>query len=447
MALAARISDRVVRRFRTDTPVERKSLLLAVPQQARFAVGASSNDNLFQMQHIESHLDSLSAAGGNYVRNTMSDRDPGDQRAFMRLPDGRYDLDRWNPVYWQKFEHLLKSAEKRGIIVQIEVWDRFDHSQRFWTGDPYNPRNNINYTAQQSGLAEKYPSHPGQNRQPFFFSVPGLDGNETLLKYQQAFVRKLLSIALKYPNVLYCIDNETSGREEWSAYWAAFIREAAGKRTVCITEMWDDWNVRSGMHRRTLDHPERYDFVDISQNAHAKGDANWENALYVRNFLRPTPRPINSVKIYGSDARTHDTNAAHAVATFCRNLLAGMASSRFHRPPAGLGLCTLSLQCIRTVRKIEGIVPFWRLVPGEQPAPGVYPAEAPDGTAVLFFTQGDSVRFVPRNGVRHYEARWYETQTGRMTSGEAKADGNSIRLSPPYARACFAVLIPVSGTD
>ena len=133
------------------------------------------------------------------------------------MSDGRYDLNRWNPEYWERFERLLRYTRKRDVIVQIEIWDRFDHSQRFWDSDPYNPKNNVNYTSAESGLAESYPFHPGLNRQPFFFSVPALDDNAVLLAYQQAFVRKLLDISLKYPHVLYCIDNETSGREEWSA--------------------------------------------------------------------------------------------------------------------------------------------------------------------------------------------------------------------------------------
>jgi hypothetical protein len=48
-------------------------------------LGATLNDNLFQNDNLESHLDSLRMSGGNYVRNTMSDRDPGNIRAFMSV--------------------------------------------------------------------------------------------------------------------------------------------------------------------------------------------------------------------------------------------------------------------------------------------------------------------------------------------------------------------------
>jgi hypothetical protein len=48
-------------------------------------LGATDNDNLFQNNNLESHLDSLKDIGGNYIRNTMSDRDLGDEKAFFKM--------------------------------------------------------------------------------------------------------------------------------------------------------------------------------------------------------------------------------------------------------------------------------------------------------------------------------------------------------------------------
>ncbi|GAI10408.1 unnamed protein product, partial [marine sediment metagenome] len=306
-------------------------------------LGATDNDNLFQINNLESHLDSLKAIGGNCIRNTMSDRDPGDQRAFAMTAEGKYDLNHWNEEYWRRFENMLKLTSERDIIVQIEVWDRFDHSRDQWLTDPYNPQNNINYTYAKAGLDSLYPSHPGRNVQTFFFTVPELNNNEILLKYQKAFVKKMLSISLKYINVLYCIDNETSGVEEWATFWAEFIQENSQGKDIHITQMWDNWDVKSEMHKRTLDHPERYRYIDISQNSQITGRLNWDNAQYVFNYINDNPRPVNSTKIYGSDRGQgswldRGITTEHAVQTFFRNVLGGFASSRFHRPPSGLGL-------------------------------------------------------------------------------------------------------------
>ncbi|MBN2667101.1 MAG: hypothetical protein JXR67_11360 [Bacteroidales bacterium] len=329
-------------------------------------LGATDNDNLFQNENLESHLDSLKSFGGNYIRNTMSDRDPGNKRAFALASPGLFDLDKWNEDYWQRFENLLKLTQEREIIVQIEIWDRFDHSRDPWLTDPYNPKNNINYTYSEAGLDTIYPLHPGQNKQPFFFTVPELENNELLLKYQQNFVKKLLSISLQYDNVLYCIDNETSGVEEWAIFWTGFIKENSEGKEICITQMWDNWDVNSEMHKRTLDHPDRYGFIDISQNSQIPGRPNWDNAQYVFDYIRDNPRPVNSTKVYGSDSGSwldRGITTQHAVQTFFRNIVGGFASSRFHRPPSGLGLSRTSINCLVTIRQIEDKVRFWDIVP------------------------------------------------------------------------------------
>jgi hypothetical protein len=124
-------------------------------------VGGSDDDNLFQWPAdlLAPHLDALREVGGNYVRNTMSDRrDRGfEVYPFARLPDWRYDLDAWNEEYWERFDTFLRLTAERHIIVQIEVWDRFDYSREHWTPHPYNPANNVTYTFEASGFAPAYP--------------------------------------------------------------------------------------------------------------------------------------------------------------------------------------------------------------------------------------------------------------------------------------------------
>jgi hypothetical protein len=97
----------------------------------------------------------------------MSDRkDKGvEVYPFVPLEDGRFDLERWNEEHWRRFETLMRWTAERDIIVQIEVWDRLDYSQKNWEPHPYNPKNNVNYTYEESGFERKYPAHPGRARQ------------------------------------------------------------------------------------------------------------------------------------------------------------------------------------------------------------------------------------------------------------------------------------------
>ncbi|MDT0687228.1 hypothetical protein [Autumnicola psychrophila] len=71
--------------------------------------GGSDNDNLWQWSgaKLTKHLDLLKSLGGNYVRNTMSDRDEGDTYAFSETGNGKYNLEEWNETYWEKLEFFL----------------------------------------------------------------------------------------------------------------------------------------------------------------------------------------------------------------------------------------------------------------------------------------------------------------------------------------------------
>ncbi len=272
-------------------------------------LGGSDDDNLFQLPDLQQHLDAMKQAGDNYIRNTMSDRpDRGfEVYAYRRLANGKYDLNQWNDEYWKRFEQMLEWTSQRDIIVQIEVWDRFDYADskesKRWGLHPYNPGNNVDYTYEETGFARTYPDHPGQNKQPFFFTTPRQRNNKIVLKYQQRFVDKMLSYSLKFGNVLYCMDNETSAEEAWGAYWAQYIRQRANEagKPVNVTEMWDDWDLTAERHRRTLDHPERYDFADVSQNNQKMGQVHWDNFQWVRQRVAKHPRPLNTVKTYGAD--------------------------------------------------------------------------------------------------------------------------------------------------
>ncbi len=89
-------------------------------------IGGSGEDNLFNHPiNLAAHLDKLAACGDNYIRNTMSSRDPFNIWAFKELGNGMYDLNQWNEKYWQRFETLLQLAADRNIIIQIEIWDPF----------------------------------------------------------------------------------------------------------------------------------------------------------------------------------------------------------------------------------------------------------------------------------------------------------------------------------
>ncbi len=414
-------------------------------------LGASSDDNLFQWpsEILIPHLDSMKSVGANYVRNTMSDRQDKDFELypFLKLENGKYDLNRWNEDYWNRFNRFLSETEKRDIIVQIEVWDRFDYSRNNWEPHPYNPANNINYSEEESVLATDYPNHPGKNKQPFFFSTPKQSNNQVLLNYQKKAVEKMLSYSLKYDHVLYCIDNETSADEEWAIFWTEliFVKAEEAEKKVCVTEMWDNWDLKTEHHKRTFDHPERYVFCDVSQNNQQKGQMHWDNFQWVRNYISTQPRPLNTVKTYGDDRGRHG-NTKDGIERWWRHVLGGAATARFHRPESGLGLSELSMNCVKVAREIEKITKFWELQPGndllsEREENEAYLTSKSGETYVLFFADGGEVGLDLSEFDNDFSLKWFEVRTGKTIFESIIEGGKIVNLKAPDTLEWVAVLI------
>ena len=332
-------------------------------------LGGSVEDNLFQTAEVEAHLDLLKSVGGNYVRNTMSSRDPGDVWPFAQHEDGLYNLNNWNEAYWSRFDLFLQACAEREIIVQIELWATFDFYRENWAVNPFNPKNNVNYTAERVQIPTEVNSHPTWTENNFFWSVPSQENNLLILGFQQRFIDKLLSYSLNYDNVLYCMDNETSVTAAWGKFWSLYIKKVAKEhgKPIYTTEMWDPWNLDHVAHRETFDHPEVYDFVDISQNNHNSGDAHWSNGLKQINRLKSTDilRPLNNVKVYGNDEGRHQTTQ-NAIESFVRNVLFGAASVRFHRPTSGQGLNEIAQNTIKSMRSYIDQCTFFDAVPANE---------------------------------------------------------------------------------
>lgn len=418
-------------------------------------IGGSREDNLFQIPDLREHLDLLASVGGNVIRNTMSDRDEGDAYPYRRRANGQYDLQQWNEEYWTRFANLLRLTHERDIIVQIEVWDRFDLSRDNWLRHPYRPANNVNYTVAESGLAEAYPDHPGTDRQPFFHTIPGMPQYRPLYDllrgYQERFVARLLSHSLPYGHVLYCMNNETSTDPRWGQYWMRFIKQhaAAAGVEVGVTDMFDDgYQPEKSKHvRLVLDRPDLYDFIDISQvNSRNFGEDHWRRLLWVMEAREAAPRPVNHTKIYSAGETSWGSGTPQdGLERFWRNLLAGSASSRFHRPTAGIGLNETAQACLRSARRVEAFVKFWDLQPHQELLSDRAPNEAylgaqPGQAYVLFFCQGGSVGLDLTGAAGPLTLRWIEIATGEQTATATLEGGRVTSVTAPGEAPWVAII-------
>lgn len=362
-------------------------------------IGGTQDDNLFQIEGVRAHLQLLKSIGGNYIRCTMSSRDEGNLKPYLKNENGLFDLNQPNPYYWNKLDTLLTVCKELDIIAQIEVWATYDFywGNSAWAENPFNPRLNCNYTAESAGLPNEI-NLPAQSEvNPFFTSIPDLVHNELVLGYQKQFVDKLLSISLKYNNVLYSSDNETTAHYSWGKYWAAYLHQSArgNGKSIYVTEMWDCWDPTGGevvdaiaqtpelgrwyaeyqnpaIHETanfsySLNDTVSYQFLDVANNNAQRGEIHYKTALWVREAVARSGniRPINNVKIYGGDRENKlwAGSRKDGKERLWRNVFAGHAAVRFHRPPSGIGLNEEAQYQIKSLRMLTNIVNIFDLSP------------------------------------------------------------------------------------
>ncbi len=411
-------------------------------------IGGSVEDNLFQIPNLREHLELLKSVGGNYVRSTMGWSDEGDVPPFKKVGD-KYDLNQWNEEFWTRFRNFTTWTHEMDIIVQIEVWATFTYYRDNWDVNPFNPKNNSNYTAEETGLPTVVKNHPVATGNNFFWSVPKERNQEIVLKYQEKFVDKLLSETLQYGHILYCMDNETAVTAAWGEHWATYIQRKASEagRVVETTEMWDPWDLSDEKHKATFDHPETYSFCDISQNNHQKRQRHWDNAQKIRAQLSPI-RPINNIKIYGADSGRFGSTR-DGLERFWRNVFGGFASARFHRPNSGVGLSEIAQAHLKSMRTITDEMDVFTCEPhndllSNREENEAYTTANPGKEYAVYFPKGGSVDLNLSAGkstdTKTVSIRWLNIRKSEWKKQEEIPFSDSITLTAP-TEAHWAVLI------
>jgi hypothetical protein len=435
-------------------------------------LGASKTDHLFLIDDLKMHLDEIKATGGNYVRNTMSQREGKELKPYKLLVDGRFDLDQWNEDYWNRFENMLLWTAERDIIVQIEVWDRFDYSDgsswNHWQHSPWRPAININYDGEESGLADTYGNHPASDKQPFFHTVPNTEHYQKkydlIRKHQERFVDKMLSYSLEHDHVLYCMNNETSTPALWGQYWIEFIHSRARAKglTVCTTDMFDDaFEGEDGKRTPIIfNDSQHYQFADISQvNGRVYDDDHWKKLGELLRLVNKHPRPSNHVKIYAGGYSSWGSGAPEdGIERFWRNLLGGSAAARFHRPgiDEGIALNDSRKGSLKAARLLEERIKYWDITPHQELLLDRSPNEAylaadPGNRYALYFTNQGSVGLDLTKAKGTFEVTWISVTMGQIsdtTSAKLYArtkkqiqGGSVITLSAPYKGGLVAALV------
>jgi len=412
-------------------------------------LGGSDEDNLFNNTPLMmKNLDILSRVGGNYIRSTLSWRDEGNVPPYLKS-DGLYNLDNFNPEFFNRLGNCCQEAEARDIILQIEIWATFDYYRDNWLKNPFNPSNNINYTAKNTSLVTEWDYHPARNVQPFFYSMPKLNNDQVVLRYQEEFVKKVLDVTISYPNVLYCLDNETRAPAEWPIYWGEFIKKEAERRGyfVQLTEMWDPWDITDKQHRTTYEHPIYFSFTDVSQNNWQEEQTHYDRLIWYRENLAKQKggvRPMNNVKVYARRGGGKPNDVQISIDRWWQNVFAGCASTRFHRPTGGIGLDNTAQKVIRAARVFTSSFNIFACEPKPELLSNREENEAyclanPGNAYALYFPSGGDVKLEVENG--DYRLRWLDTETASFMEPQTVSVRQYADLKSPNSGKTWLVLL------
>ena len=151
------------------------------------------------------YLAALAAGGMNYTRmfggsyHEVPSQSFGIKRNTLAPETGqflapwagsdKFDLNQWNPRYFERYRDFLSEAARRGIVVEVTLFSSH-YQESHWKISPLNPANNVNAT----DAIDWKKLHTLEN------------GN--LLAHQERYVRKLVREANAFDNVIFEIQNE-----------------------------------------------------------------------------------------------------------------------------------------------------------------------------------------------------------------------------------------------
>jgi hypothetical protein len=131
-----------------------------------------------------------------------------------------YDLDHWNPEYFDRLHHFLDAASKHGIVVELTIFSN-TYSKDVWALNPLNAANNL--------------QHVGNVEWQDYLSLK----NPELVRRQTDYARKIIQETSGYDNVYYEICNEPGGGfpghasaadvDDWQREMAHVLREELGR--------------------------------------------------------------------------------------------------------------------------------------------------------------------------------------------------------------------------
>src|SRR5262245_6930559 len=178
------------------------------------------------------YLDSLQKQNQNFTRVWAGEQSPYERTGPGLALDGgpKFDLTRFNQVYFDQLRSRVVQAAQRGIYVSVMLFEDFNAQKKLGRVDPLQQLNNIN------GINGD-PNRNGSNEELFSLTYP------SLLALEEAFLRKVVDTLNDLDNVLYEINgNGLAGSLSWQYHMIDYIRRyqktTANQHPVGISDFY-----------------------------------------------------------------------------------------------------------------------------------------------------------------------------------------------------------------
>jgi len=173
----------------------------------------------------------LAPASMRYITPWARSETPG-----YKNGGNKFDLTKWDEKYFERLKDLLQQAAMRGVVVEFTLYCPF-YEDGMWVISPMHPANNVNST----------PDIPRTD-------VYTTDKNGSLLSFQKALVKKLVTEVNSFDNILFEICNEPyfgGVTMDWQYAIADVIKETENglpKKHLITQNIQNGWSVVKDPH-------------------------------------------------------------------------------------------------------------------------------------------------------------------------------------------------------
>lgn len=186
--------------------------------------------NITNNQTLKELIDIADRYGLNYIRVTLGINRNEKNHVPFKYVNGKFDLDQWEPGYWDGLKYHLNYAKDKGIYVHVGIFDGVNirggkgwwrYNNSYWNQDNQTKNFYGQIDANGNGNADE----DGE-----FYQKASFDKDTGIGFYQKKLIDKAISELSSFDNVFYEIGNELSGSKTgWNEEVIRYVKARTNK--------------------------------------------------------------------------------------------------------------------------------------------------------------------------------------------------------------------------